>query len=768
MKDRVWKEEAAAKSHLGEWVSDARGLPAYKFSASLPLESKAADGKAYPLDPDPFFILGNYRLTLFPRASGIYRILSGERGWMRLNEAAEGYQPNSASLSIKKSGKIARHELLGLSGVCSDQARSTRYFGCGHACYEMKIDEETALRRTLAVAPSTDEDPGIPALVIMVSVCNESSQPVEYCYTESLFAHVVLGIELNIPEDKKAVRFSSEARIQPDSSSIFVQFSAHSDDPGILRPPNEANRYSLYPPIVHLSAPRARNPKDADIRLACHEAGGGAAQLEATVSFTLDAGATKELCFVVALCPDASTKALDQWIDRLPPATGEPLFADQWQSALGTFLDLEDPLFRRELTWNSHALLAMATYNSFYDETFIPQGMTYDYQMDLTAAPRDHLQHAMAAAYIRPALAKSTIRYVLSKMTEQGEIKYTDFGFGRTSNSAWNTSDQQLYLFQSLGEYLRITRDYAFLDEKTTYLPRQAGMEGTVLEKLDRAMSYLRDEVGLGPHGLVRLMNSDWSDMVFADRSVLRSWGTAESHMNSTMALAVMPNLIRQLEAYADLPHASQKAEALRICQSMGLYLDRLGKAFYRDLGDRKYSIRLYFDQNSPFGDDNMHIEPQSHLLQAQSFPVERKKALWAEVRTRLLEGEVLGPRQREKPVLGGLIDPYVSENGGFWYSLAGQMILGVASFDPQAAMELLRQMSFDNYARHYPDYWTGLWSAADTINASPSAAIAGLPRPDNQGLWISFASYCAHAHAWPIYCWSLIQENLKDVGPNF
>lgn len=86
-------------------------------------------------------------------------------------------------------------------------------------------------------------------------------------------------------------------------------------------------------------------------------------------------------------------------------------------------------------------------------------------------------------------------------------------------------------------------------------------------------------------------------------------------------------------------------------------------------------------------------------------------------------------------------------------------MIVGVATFDPDQALDLLARMTFEQFARHYPDYWTGLWSAADTINAHRSGPIAGLPRPDNQGLWTTFASYCTHAHAWPIYCWGRIQD---------
>jgi len=40
-----------------------------------------------------------------------------------------------------------------------------------------------------------------------------------------------------------------------------------------------------------------------------------------------------------------------------------------------------------------------------------------------------------------------------------------------------------------------------------------------------------------------------------------------------------------------------------------------------------------------------------------------------------------------------------------------------------------------------------------------PSGATAGLQWPDNDGLWTMFASYGVHAHAWPIYTWSRINE---------
>jgi len=753
-----WTEDPTGASDLGCWVTDDQGLPAYRFTAAVPLVTRTPAGRPYPLDPDPFFLLGNDRLTVFPRVSGLYRLVTGERGWTRLNEALGDHPANRAHLTTRGPDGRTDDELVGPGGAAADPRRTRRHFGCGYAAFETQVGQ-TTVRRTLAVAPNADGDRGVPVLRITVTIVNPTAEARDYSYSEAVLSHPVLGIELGRPEADRTVRFTNEATVDSDAAAVWVRPTAVSDDPGILRPATEPNKYSLYPPNLVLWAPRSGLPPQSTVELHAVEVAPGATEIEATVHLRLAPKTQAEVTFLVGLTFREPLEELAGWAELSSPDPDRLPFADRWTSALSAFLGVPDPLFRRELTWNAHALSAMATYSEFYGEVFIPQGMTYDYQMDLTAAPRDHLQHAMAAAYFRPALAKSTIRFVLSKMTDQGEIKYTDFGYGKTSNSAWNTSDQQLYLFQGLGEYLRITGDVGFWDEETTYLPRRAHRTGTVLEKVDRALTYLRDEVGFGPHGLIRLMNSDWSDMVFADRSVLKSWHTAESHMNTAMAVAVLPNLIRQLEVYRSGTKPAQAALAETLSASLRHYLDRIRRAWDQDLGDRPFSTRLHFDRDESFGAEDLHIEPQSHLLQIEDFPAERKRRLWTEVQARLDAGEVLGPRQRELPVEGGLIEPFVSENGGFWYSLAGQMIIGVASFDMPEAERLLRRMTFENFSRAYPGYWTGLWSGADTVNSAASGDLAGLPRPDNNGLWTTFASYCAHAHAWPIYCWARLQE---------
>jgi cellobiose phosphorylase len=143
-----------------------------------------------------------------------------------------------------------------------------------------------------------------------------------------------------------------------------------------------------------------------------------------------------------------------------------------------------------------------------------------------------------------------------------------------------------------------------------------------------------------------------------------------------------------------------------------------------------------------------MWLEPQGFMLLMSDVPRDRKQELFDELKRRLLAGEALGARQIEKPVAKPGTPGGSRENGGFWYALNGPLILGVATFDRDAAMALLRQMSFANFARRFPQYWTGQWSASDSLDSSllPTEGLSGNP------------VYCAHAHAWPLYCYLRLQ----------
>lgn len=157
----------------------------------------------------------------------------------------------------------------------------------------------------------------------------------------------------------------------------------------------------------------------------------------------------------------------------------------------------------------------MATYNSFYGEPEIPQGTVYDYDWGVHASARDHLQHALPLIYYNPELAKSVLLYLMKKTTAWGEIRLMEPGYDFAHAGSYFTSDQQLFFFLLLSEYVRVTKDTAFLHEKVANYPIVNMPQVTVWEVVTKCFSFLRDEIGTGPHNLVRLMNSDWNDAVF-------------------------------------------------------------------------------------------------------------------------------------------------------------------------------------------------------------------------------------------------------------
>ena len=218
--------------------------------------------------------------------------------------------------------------------------------------------------------------------------------------------------------------------------------------------------------------------------------------------------------------------------------------------------------------------------------------------------------------------------------------------------------------------------------------------------------------------------------------------------MNSAMAIVLLGDLASALEA-VHAPDASDLVVAMRE------YRTQLLDAWMKDLGDRAFPRRAWTSYASSLGDKEMWLEPQGFALLIPEFSEERKRRLFAELQRRLLADEVMGPRQIETPVQQPGTPAGTRENGGFWYALNGPLVLGVASFDQQAAEGLLRRMTFDNYARHFPSYWTGQWTASDSLDSS---------LVKTNGLSENMA-WCAHAHAWPLYCWLRLRESRRQTG---
>ena len=65
---------------------------------------------------------------------------------------------------------------------------------------------------------------------------------------------------------------------------------------------------------------------------------------------------------------------------------------------------------------------------------------------------------------------------MMKRTAPSGEIMLIEYGNGFAEPTCYQTSDQQLWFFLLLSEYLRITKDYAFLNERVACYPVYAAV----------------------------------------------------------------------------------------------------------------------------------------------------------------------------------------------------------------------------------------------------------------------------------------------------
>lgn len=714
---------------IGYWQTDSDGLPAFMFTGALPSLCIQPDGKQANVPEDPWFILGNYRITVFPHVSGQYELISGEREWARMNQGVtinSGDNQSTIELLDSKGNIKKSIPLTGMDGVAADRENTGKTFGCGYARYQYATNG-LKVERTLQVAPSTRYDNGLSAMLMTVKIRNCQSRTVSLRYIEQVGARYVPILYQR--DDYNPVRFKSHFSV--DGQSARCSWTASSEDPLVITGRDKMSMNDAYPPVLYLKALSEGQSLTADDD-----------RLSASSEISLRKNQEITLRFVVGFTFDESDIA----------NVSEKDFGTSWASVLPSFPEEEDKDLSRELVWDAYTLEAMATYSQYYKETKIPQGVIYDYYWGQHASARDNFQHALPLAYYNPELCKSVMRYMAKRVTPMGDIRLIEYGYGFAEHMVYCTSDQQLFFLQLIAEYLRITHDYAFLDEKVCYFPAEAGVECTMLEVFEKCFSYLRYTIGTGSHGLVRLLNSDWNDNIFVINKVYYNnviFG-GESMMNTTMAIAILQNLVKQLE---NVPQAGKLVESMRGWET------KLSQAFLKDLGDRDFPRRMYFDGKA-IGEDDMWLEPMGYMLQIQDLPQERKQRLYKAMQERVYSGEKLGARQQEAPQqeASGL-EKGSRENGGFWYALNGPVVIGMKDVDRDEAWRLLKMMTFKNMSQQFPHYWTSYWSAADNQESSLMGSQEGLP--DQSLDYWRIPIYCAHPHAWTLYCYYKLTEEL-------
>ncbi|WP_044269692.1 hypothetical protein [Bacteroides timonensis] len=732
---------------IGEWSFTSQGLPMYQYRGSLPFQVLDNEGNDSRLPEDPYFLLGNYRLGLFAHVSGVFQFITAQRAWARINfnEAQPNYGSNKAYVLLKRGGKSERTELVGVGSMASDPQRVKRSFGIGFARYEYDLGEGVSCTRLISVKPSDKINEGTPSFLISVTLRNDGSTPLTAEYVEGMpVNYVSMNMQLDSPL-RRAMRYPVQISSGQDGRSAVAHIEACANRFLVLPSKHQRYMYDVNPPSVFMYA-NGDDGIDSSVKK------DGDNGLESVFRLLLAPGESRTLQVVIGLVDEqihgSVSHQVECFLQDADKANNTGVFAALWKKHLPNLSREKDEILRREMLWNAHVIEASAKYSEYYGETFIPQGSVYSYHFGDNIANRDHLQASLGACYYNPQLAKSCIRYVMKHSESDGEIKRGNSGFGYTPASIYKESDEQLYMLNAVAEYLRITGDYAFLDEEVQLYPAECGVKEKVLPLLQKFFIYLRDEVRTGPSGLVRLLNSDWADSFLHRYSPNKYEWSAESHLNTAMALAVFPK-------FMDCLRKSARKDVLAFAKAVEEYRVQLETAYMKDLDSRSFSARAYLTPKLRFGTDNVCIEPQAYLLQIPTLPTERKRAIYSYVKQRIADCEKIGVRNREHP----LWDSKGGEDCGIWYSLEYPFLLGVATFDKVEARKLLYKFSFDNFAKHYPQYWIGHWTAPDEINSTTY-------REGLYSFWISIPNYryglqgyCSHPHTWAIYCYYKLNE---------
>ena len=740
-------------SSIGYWDEDVVGLPCFHYTGTLPAIAVKANGENAKIPEDPWFLLGNYQLTLFAHVSGEYELITGQRAWARMNQGERINSGNNASVV-----KILRHngiekdmQLVGMHSEASKTNVCRKTFGCGFAQYDYTL-QGLDIERRLSVAPSLYINGGISAFLLTVRFKNTGEEAVRLEYEESVLTNYV-PIQFQ-RQKERPFTYQNEYSVDDNTKIVKADIYSHSMDPLLLSSSQAMSMYDAYPPSLFIKLLTEGNVTYTP-----------QGQLLATSTVTLESNEEKIINMVIGFTYDKKVSAIDRMARELNASAEKlkpigSLFSAQWAEMLPRFENEVDKTLRQEMRWHAYSLEAMATYSSFYRETKIPQGTIYDYCWGQHISARDNFQHALPLIYYNPLLAKSVMRYMAKRTTSWGEIRLMEYGNGYAENMAYNTSDQQLFFFMLLSEYLRVTKDYKFLDETIDFFPYGSGGSGTMLDCVKQCFFYLKNNVGVGSHGLVRLLNSDWNDNVFAVKQAPYNTVvySGESHMNTTMAISVLGNLIPSLESYRKKMSDKNAINMTKnIVKSMLQYRNAIYNAFMADLKDRIFSRRMYFNHEA-IGEQNMFLEPQCYMLQIQELTPTHKQALYQEMKRRIYVNEKLGARQQQQPEFSAPgLENGSRENGGFWYALNGPTIIGVSTFDKKEAWKLFRKMTFNNYAKQFPQYWTSYWSASDNIESSLMKEEEGLP--DQSYDYALIPIYCAHPHAWLLYCYYRLSE---------
>ncbi len=381
-----------------------------------------------------------------------------------------------------------------------------------------------------------------------------------------------------------------------------------------------------------------------------------------------------------------------------------------------------------EIPWHAALLTGGACVDGVLGGHTLDQGSAYSFRHGFNGAARDPLQHAMPLVYSEPDLALSVLRNTCAWGSPDGDLPYALDGRKQPWTQAFRPSDQNLWALWLAAEYAAATGDLAAFGRLVPYHPVHGAKPVSLAENLRRQFRFFVDEVGLGEHGHVRLLNADWNDLAIresgADSELMATHG--ESVLNSAMAAWVLP-------VYAGLAARLGDADTATAARA---YAEELRRRVADEWTGQWF--RRAYGPGAVVGEDVLWLEAQPWAILCGAADPAQARALLATIDQTCRTGSPLGARIRRP--------------GPIWLSINMTLIWAAARYDPELAWDEWRRMSLHAHSVAYPDIWSGVLSGPDSY-LEPESARPGQTwvLPDLGAAMQAYPVANLHSHSQPL-----------------
>ncbi len=692
---------------FGRWTADAKGEPAYDYEP--PSE-----------DSNHWHVLGNDHVTATAHGDGYIQLYDWSRGPKLINR----WEPRRGQFA----GGFKFVEAEGLSfatlrAELPEDAHLSMRFGIGYV-------EKATTWRTLRLTERVEAPPGeTPGLISHTAVENTGATHLEIALTEFWTAN--LHQLVVVPAYARALapffetlrrRFNRRFRVDtawdPDAKVLSAAFQNRKRAPK----PDKPTFADHHPANVFLARLHTggTTPEAYATDGRCLHANPLHLKLDSAPRL-VNGEAAHRVPVILAMRYHASlgpgeSMHLEHLFGYADAAKIPTLLSKSRELTKGKRHSIDfvggPSWLQRETHWHAYGLQANCQYSEFFASHFVDQGSAYAFLQGASGAPRDLALFALPLTYLRPDLAKETLRFLCrSQSAKNGGLPYAFFGHGKTGGAglhSWS-SDIELFFCWAFSEYLAATQDMDFLDEVLPYYPPAKGAERTVREHLHRAFNHVRRHVGVGKHGALKCGTGDWNDPLMSYAAlpplfILRG----ESTFNAGLAAVAFRALGDVLEEHDDT--FSHELHTFAESQAQAL------SKFWA--GD--WAARAYVGYAMPFlGTDNLFLDTQAWGVLAGVWDKAQRTRLFDAIRERCTAPEPSGARSMGPPMRRSFMERGTDTNGGTWAILDGLLAWAWAEHDPKSAWDFFLHSSLAHRAEAYPNLWYGIWTGPDAYNAS-------------------------------------------------